>query len=224
MATDLTTGQGLCAAVADTLNRQDLLSVIPSWVRMGEAQIGRVLRIREMIKRSTAVTSDDYITVPSDFLELKSLHLVTPNGRKRALKLTSNDELLDLDVRAAHAEGFGYITLPACTGPTHYSVLDGTFRLAPPPVGSVTLEVVYYGALPALDCDTFGASNWLLLKAPDLYLYSTLVFSAPYLNEDDRAQMWSQLASSALQGLNDQSEKAEHSGSRLNAPLATFRR
>jgi len=45
--------------------------------------------------------------------------------------------------------------------------------------------------------------NWLLSLAPDLYLYGTLLETAPYLKEDGRIQTWGLGFSAALNDLNN---------------------
>lgn len=218
MTVDIKTGPGLVAAIADQLNRTDLLPVIPTWVALAEAQIGRVLRTRDMVKRADATTADPYIVLPADFLEMKSVQMVSPI--KRVLSLTSNDAMLELDsTPLINSQGWPYVD---DSGPRSFTIIDGSIRIAPAPAAEVTLEIVYYAAIPALDCVTPGATNWLLSKAPDAYLYSALVFSAPYLGEDERIQMYSQMASGAVSGLNDQAVRGEHAGSRLTRKLRTF--
>ena len=57
--------------------------------------------------------------------------------------------------------------------------------------------------------------NWLLLEAPDVYLYGALLHSAPYLADDQRVAVWAQLYGAAVQRLNEVSEDARFSGSGL---------
>lgn len=50
----LDTFAGLKATIADYLNRDDLTSVIPSFITIAEAKFNRKLRVRQMVKRATA--------------------------------------------------------------------------------------------------------------------------------------------------------------------------
>ena len=75
---------------------------------------------------------------------------------------------------------------------------------------------MYYQKIAALsDSNT---TNWLLTYAPDVYLYGSLLHSAPYLKEDERVTVWGQLYAAAVVQLNLQSERVKNSGSgiRLN--------
>jgi len=55
----------------------------------------------------------------------------------------------------------------------------------------------------------------VLQDAPDVYLYGSLLHSAPYLVEDARIAVWAQMYSAAVAQLNQSSEKARMSGSGL---------
>ena len=59
--------------------------------------------------------------------------------------------------------------------------------------------MVYRRTIPPLASND---SNWLLMLAPDLYLYGALLESAPYLKEDGRIQTWGLGFSTALADLN----------------------
>jgi hypothetical protein len=51
--------------------------------------------------------------------------------------------------------------------------------------------------------------------APDVYLYGSLLHSAPYLAEDARVAVWAQLYSAAVKRLNEESDSAKYSGTGL---------
>jgi hypothetical protein len=48
-----------------------------------------------------------------------------------------------------------------------------------------------------------------------VYLYGSLVQSAPYLKDDARAAVWAGLYQNAITNLNSASERSRHSGSGL---------
>ena len=60
-----------------------------------------------------------------------------------------------------------------------------------------------------------NSDNWLLDDSPDVYLYGSLMHSAPYLQEDARITVWAQLYSAAVARLNESSDRSRHSGSGL---------
>jgi hypothetical protein len=56
--------------------------------------------------------------------------------------------------------------------------------------------LTYYAKPQALDAG--NQTNWLLTKAPDVYLYGSLKHSAPWLEDDARIQVWESLYQQAL--------------------------
>ena len=65
-------------------------------------------------------------------------------------------------------------------------------------------------------------TNWLLTHHPDIYLYGALLHSAPFLQEDARAQTWAALYKSAVERVNDASSKSTASGSGLRLNIRAY--
>ena len=198
----LTNYTGLKASIADFLNRDDLTSVIPDFVALAEAQINRDVRHWRMEARSSGQQdpADEYMQIPADWVETIRLHL-TGTGTS-VVNLVSRDAMADK--RAAQENAAGT--------PRMYTHANGQFQLFPTPDATTDFELLYYQKIPSLITNT---DNWLLLEAPDVYLYGALLHSAPYLAEDARLAVWAQLYSAAVQRLNQTSEDAMFSGSGL---------
>jgi len=62
-----------------------------------------------------------------------------------------------------------------------------------------------------------NTTNWLLTKAPDVYLYGALTHAAPFLMDDQRIPVFAQIYLTRTQALIDESQKSLHSGSPLIA-------
>lgn len=195
----------LKTAVADFLNRDDLTSVVPTFISLAEAQMQRDIRHYKMENRATATIDDQYLTRPSDWLETIRFH-ITSNGT-RSLDLLSNQAMADKRQGAENATGI----------PRYYRHSESQFELYPSPDGSYPAELLYYQKIPALS--DLNTSNWLLEDAPDVYLYGALVHSAPYLQEDQRSAVWAQLYGAAVGRLNQSSEDASFSGSGLTMKI-----
>ena len=193
---------GLKASIADFLNRDDLTSVIPDFVSLAEAQINRDIRHWKMEARSSGQQdpADEYMQIPADWVETIRLHL-TGTGTS-VVNLVSRDAMADK--RAAQENAAGT--------PRMYTHANGQFQLFPTPDATTNFELLYYQKIPSLITNT---DNWLLLEAPDVYLYGALLHSAPYLAEDARVAVWAQMYSAAVQRLNQVSEDAMFSGSGL---------
>lgn len=197
----LTTYTELKSNIADFLNRDDLTSVIPTFIALAEAQINRDIRHWKMEKRATAQVDTEYSKLPTDWCETIQAHLT--GGGTYALNLASRDAIADKRMASDDTSG----------RPRFYSHADSSIELFPTPDATYTLELLYYGKIDALSDS--NADNWLLLDAPDIYLYGALIHSAPYLQEDGRAATWAQLYGAAVQKLNEASERSRMSGSGL---------
>ena len=192
----------LQASVADFLNRSDLTSVIPDFIKMTESELNRVLRTREMSVRTRAPVSEQYVKLPEDFLGMRNIELMTD-----PVTVLEYRNLQNLDAhRASDATG----------KPIFYSIMQNNIEFAPVPDSEYTLEIVYYQSLPALADNT---TNWLLDAHPDIYLYGSLMQSAPYLQADERISIWAGKFQQILEQLKTSDEKARFSGT---TPTITF--
>ena len=67
----------LKSAIADWLNRDDLTSVIPSFIELAEAELTRNLRHRKMVTRADATIDEEYTQTPDDWFQTQTLILET---------------------------------------------------------------------------------------------------------------------------------------------------
>lgn len=203
----ITTYDELKAAIADFLNRDDLVSVIPTFISLAEAQMQREVRHYKMMQRATAPIDSRYTAVPGNWLETIRFHVVGDQSYR--IENTSMDDILQL--RTAN---------PTAGRPTHYSHIGDQLEVYPTPDGTYTSELLYYEKIPALsDSNT---TNWLLQDAPDAYLYGSLLQSAPYLREDTRSQVWTPLYAGAVASLNNQSEKARYGSAGMRMRINSY--
>ena len=205
----ITTYSEIKSAVADYLNRQDLAAQIPVFVTLAEAQFNRELRVRDMMVRAHTTSSAENVELPEDWLEHYSL-VLTPGGTSGpALRYMSEKESNEIKANGA-------------TGgtPEGYTLIDDMIELVPAPGDDVELRMVYFARIPALSDDQ--ASNWLLLKSPDLYLYSVLLQAEPYLKNDERIATWSSIRGSLMEAVRLESERALRPTSQLVARARAF--
>jgi len=206
MAT-ITNYSNLQTTIADFLNRDDLTSVIPTFIQLAEAQMNRDLRHWRMEVRASGQQSagDAYMQIPSDWIETIRFH-ITDDGTS-PLDLMSRKAIEDK--RAGNENMSGT--------PRYYTHADSQFELYPTPNEDTNTELLYFAKIPSLsDSNT---TNWLLEDAPDVYLYGALLHSAPYLAEDERVGVWAQLYGASIQRLNDSSDDARMSGSGLTLKI-----
>ena len=188
----------LQSAIADYLNRADLTAQIQTFIQFAEADLNTRLRSREMIVNATATSDGQFVALPSDWLEAINMMIV---GGQSPLRYITPDEA-DTIIKAQ-----------TFTSTRFYSMTTGIIELVPPAVDDITIDMVYYGKIPALS--TANTTNWLLTKAPDVYLYGALTHAAPFLMDDQRMAVFSQIYLARVQSLQDESQKSLHSGSPL---------
>jgi hypothetical protein len=199
----------LKSAVGDFLNRSDLTSVIPTFVDFAEAEFNRILRIRQMVDRAEDVIDSRFSAVPADFLEAKDLVIVTGNP-VTPLEFATQQEIAQLR----------NTTITSAGKPRYFSVVGGQFEFLPTPDAEYSLEMTYYANITPLanDSDT----NWLLTAYPDLYLYTSLMHSAPYLKDDERIAIWANLAQKAKSELVESDQSASYAGSTPRIRVRSF--
>ena len=197
---------GLRSVISEFLMRTDLDPIIPQFIQLAEAQFNRDIRHWRMEARATTEqgAGDEYVQVPGDWLETIRMHVI--GGGTTPLKLISRAAMAD--IRSKNLDQTGR--------PQYYTHVDSQFRLYPTPDDGYDIELLYTTKIPAL---ATNGQNWLLEYAPDVYLYGSLIHSAPYLQEDPRTATWAQLYSAAVARLNDESDKARYSGSGLTMKI-----
>ena len=185
----------LKTAIADFLNRDDLTAVVPTFISLAEAQMVRDIRHWRQEKRVETDLNEQYENLPTDFIEFQGLSL----GDGTRLELLS---VADMQDRKRRSQGAGK--------PLYFRMTADQIEFYPAPDGTYTLSLQYYARTPALtDADP---TNWILVYAPDVYLYGALVHSAPYLKDDPRIQVWAALYQNAVEALRRESERGKHSG------------
>ena len=71
----LDTYTNLRAEIADFVNRDDLSSVIPTFILLTEVELNRRLRDRRMLRRAIATLSLQYLRLPSGLVSLRDIQL-----------------------------------------------------------------------------------------------------------------------------------------------------
>ena len=199
----------LKSSIADWLNRDDLTAVIPDFITMAEAQLERKLPVERMVKRSTATIDTPFSAVPSDFVSPKSL-VLTSTAPVQQLEFLSEDEL---DAKK---------TVYRSTGkPQYFTVIGTQFEVLPPPDGEYTAELTYVATLPKLSDS--NPSNWILARHPDAYLYGSLLQAAPYLRDDERVGLWTQLYAQVIEDMLVQDSRAAVSQGRVSMKVKPTR-
>jgi hypothetical protein len=190
----------LKTAIADTLNRDDLTSAIPTFVRLAQAQLNRKIRSHRQITRGSLTIDAQFEALPADWLE--TIRITMDANPIRVLTQISMDDLTR----------YRTATDNSTDAPVYFSHNGTDIELFPTPSTSYTGQITYYAKIAALSAD--GDTNWLLTNHPDVYLYGALVHTAPYLKDDARIAVWAGLLAQAMNEIEEESNAA-----RFGSPL-----
>ena len=196
----------LQSTIADYLARTDLTDQIPEFIRLAEDRLRRDLRIRQMLKVATAVatTGDSTVSLPSDFLAMKDLHIQGNPVKTIEFLSTSNF------FRNAGTSYKG--------APVYYTLLGSEFQFAPVPDSDYTLQMVYFYQ-PDYLSDTNPSNLWLAYT-PDLLLYASLGEAEPYLMNDERLQTWASMYDRGLNAVIKSDDDSEYPAQPLSITIS----
>ena len=191
----------LQTAVANWLDRGDLTDRIVEFIDLAEARINRNLRLRlmETTATGTLTAGTREYNLPTDYIQAREFHLTT-------------DPLVPLS----------YVTPELMTrtwggstsGTPHmFTIIGDKFRLGPAPSSADGYSMLYYKKIPALT--PAATTNDMLTNNPDVYLYGCLLEAEPFLQNDERVQLWATAYQQAVADLQVQDNKDRHSGSEL---------
>lgn len=178
----------LKAALEEWLGDDDIASRSADFVTLAEASLNRRLRVSPMLATigPTALPTTLIIQFPADHLAKSSLRLV---GSRPLEYRTPEDFWSRVGANVAVA-----------ANPQIFTIQSNSYVLAPGSSGGQYL-LTYYQKIPALT-DT-NQTNWLIVQAPDLYLYASLLVSSPYLADRGRLEEWNGMVEKAITELQD---------------------
>lgn len=171
----------LQTAVADWLHDDILTPKVPDFITLGEVTLNRRLRLMQQEEVATINTSivNRFGTLPSDFLELIDLALYSDNS-PQTLTQTTLAKINEMPTNVYAMPRFYAISSSII-----FDVISDE---------SYACQLRYY---KKLDIET-DLTNFVLTNYPDLYLYSALLASAPYIENDARIATWASLLDNAI--------------------------
>ncbi len=199
----ITNFTNLQTAVASWLNRDDLTSNIVELIQMAEDSLKNDWRLRKYQPRTFVVSADD-AALPSDFKAIENLYHDGPNT-------FGEIEIVSGNLIGVKLGMFGTTGTPA-----YAAVIDKKLRFAPVPNATFNLKLTYERTLAALSASQ--PTNWLIDEAPAIYLYATLVESAPFLKNDSRVAVWRDLLEEKIEKLHITRERERYSGRLVARP------
>jgi len=206
----ITTYTSLQTEVGNWLAKSNLTADIPALIQMWEERFYRQPKNfgRWMETSLSSTIASNVIAVPSAYLGLKYAYI---NG--------SPSSKLD---RVSLNQLYGTYPRGGDTGLPVWISRDTTnFVFGPLPDSDYTVNGVYW-AKPTLLRSFAGdaAAHWLIVNAPDLVLYGTLLEAQPFLMNDKRIPVWKEFYREALQDYRDLHKEEDFSGSPVQEVLA----
>lgn len=191
----------LQAAVATWLHRDDLTAVIPDFITLAEDAIGRDLADLPVMWAASATTTlasgQNTLALPSDALGIVYAKLLAPWHVP-----------VDVVPLAALVRDTGLNS--TTTGKPQSVAFRGNAGAAGTPSvlvwpkadQSYDFEFGYRATVPALSAG--NPVNFVLKRAPSIYLYGTLIASAPFIGQDARMALWEAKYRQAIESFKSQ--------------------
>lgn len=184
----ITTRSELITAVSNWLRRPSIVSFIPDFISLCEADLQRRLKVgeQELVATLTTTAGNASVTLPVGFSKMRRLRLMQSYG---------DTDLWPVALAPSDDQNWNYEGRPRAV-----SMVGNTLNIRPVPDSAYTLEMNYYAKFTPLTA--LNPTNWILTDNPDVYLYGTLMQSAPYLGSDNRLPLWEGGYNSAVAGIN----------------------
>ena len=191
----------LVASVSTWAHRTDLEAMYPDLVALAEARISRDMRLRQQIVSTSLAIATGVQTVglPIDWLELENLSVNTVPATNLIYVTV---EQLDNRFPAGGVNGV----------PVNYTIEGGNLLLGPAPSSDMAINLIYYAKFPSL---LDSGSNWLMTTHPSIYLFAVLMEVMQYTQNSEQLAIYTQRYQTESLQLQNQDDRATHSGSAL---------
>ena len=180
------------------LERTDFSPRFPTFLRLTESDVQKTLNDDpNMFVRATATAAGRFTALPTDFGQMIAVDLGgVGSGKMQAV--TAADF-------TAYDDKSGI--------PSVYAIIGNDLALAPSNT-TATISMVYKRNIPALTVS--NTTNWLLAKAPEVYLYGALMQASAFGWDDNRVPLWQAAYADAVETLRIDGERRRWGA----APLA----
>lgn len=217
----------LKANVASWVARDDLTSIIPTFIDHAVSRINRRLRIRPMEKAlSIALDADGRTDIPCDFIALRDAYLfqysgTLPTGGGTAPPYTLDDITNVVPLEVSSPENL-YADWEAMRnrGRAKIAVVGSVFVVNPYISDSPNLGGMYYARFQPLSDS--NPSNWITQNVPELILYGACLEAAVYTKDKAMMGYWESKFDAVIAEVEQEHKAARLSGSSLQPSLRVF--
>lgn len=185
----------LKAAVGDHVGNRSLSDVWPRLVQMAETQLNQRLRTVWQETAATLAFVNGEADLPADFLEM--IDVYGPCGYQMRASQRADSRRPGTSF-SRYSVGAGKVYIRGFSGDK---------------------DILYYAAIPTIS-GALSASNWLLQRYGDVYLYAVGLQAAKYLKDVELSQATDQLLGFALQAvkIDDERQRWANSVVRVQGP------
>lgn len=175
-------------SIKEYLHRGDasIVAQIPQFVSLAEILIDRELRVREGETRSPITITDAFYDIPTDYLEMRAIHVTVPQGRHAIPQVTP--QVLD----NKYSSATGYPKAFAIHG-NEFEFRPGADSAGSPPT-TYDVELSYYKKLTALTTPGVApvstTTNDILTNYPLLYLAACLIQAYLFVQDMEQRDVW----------------------------------
>lgn len=196
----ISTYSELQTAVSNWLVRTDsaLTNRVPEFIALAEAEINRVLRVRQMEASADITIDARNESLPTGFMSMRRIYLNT--SPVTFLSFLPSEEFWERNGGSTTGK------------PVYYTLEGDEFQFGPAPDGTYTGKCLYWKRQ-----DVSASNHNLFVQNPDLYLYGALLQAEPFLKNDARIAVWTPMYAKALGQIQAADIKDRHSGSLLQA-------
>lgn len=207
MAKPIITYDDLVLQIRRWTNRVDLEDDdIYTFIYFAGNAANQVLRVPAMEHTDILEVSEGgKITIPADFLELRSL-----------TALWNDEDGVPLE-RVAWDQFVNYRNNEDGDRPKFFARQGPYLWLTPEPAPGMKVTIHYYRSMP--DISPTEQMNWLSDLSPMAYLYGALHYCYLFLFDEERAEFWRAKYQAELERIQNLADTLEHRGSSLTIRL-----
>lgn len=183
-----------------------LIANLDNLIRQANHELDRTLDVPARFSSVDIVTTDLDLALPDDYYAMRSV--TDTEGYVGEFRYVSPARLRNIRQQNQNRNWVPF-----------YSLVNKTLLVSGPITTAeqqTTLTVDYERAIP--DYAALNAS-WLEDEFLDLYLYTVLKQTAPFLREDERVQLWLSLQADALMQANERYAFTQQRGVYQSKPL-----
>jgi hypothetical protein len=183
----------LTSLVQQYLERKDaaVIAFIPTAIMLAEFEIAENIKTlgQMLVANSNMSIGSPVIQKPARWRKTVSMTLTTATGGTQPILLRKLEYLKQY-----------WPNVSTTDTPLFYADYDyDNWYVAPTPSAAFAFQTLCYTRLQPLASD--NQTNWLTQNAPNVMLFGTLKQTAPFLKDDARLVVWSQLFDTALAAL-----------------------